>query len=139
MRNFLFLFCLIVGAQAQDARLTWRLQVQITTQNNGAANSLVGQVASVIRQQDIVDPEAKSSPVEVRNNEPGGGHRVSAVYILRDEATATNVFAQLKTFKNPNLTGLVSLHCCPLEGTVKDWGGCGRGDDPRAKYQEERF
>lgn len=139
MKTLLILFCLTVGRTcwSADSNLTWRLQIELTSANNGAANSLRGQVQSVIKQNDLLDREAKGSPIEVRENEPGGGHRVSAVYILKDEATATNALAQLGALKNPNIAGRVSLHCCPLEGTIKDWGGCDA--DARAKYREVKF
>lgn len=128
----LFLLFLLTTASAQ-ARLEWRLQVTAITSNNAAAVSLAGQVRSAISPTEIADPRNRGFNAEARES-TDSKTVVTATYILKDEATATNALARLKNLRTPQFTGVISLHCCPADGAIRDWAGCAQ--DPRAKYQE---
>jgi hypothetical protein len=133
MKTLFVLFVCLCAFSGRAQGLEWRLQISLSSTNSAAAASVTGIVASSIRAQDLGDSRNRGSAVDPRQS-TDGRTQVAATFILKDEATATNAFARIATNKVANVSGAVTLHCCPIDGTVNDWGGCRY--DTRAKFRE---
>lgn len=117
---------------AQDPNLTVRLQVELIAANPAAALAFSNTLALAVPQIEVRDPERKAEAAMVRSD--GDGRiRIIGTFILRDYSTATNIAAQV-TAARAGLTGRLHVHFCPLEGSIKDWGGCDA--DRRARAHE---
>jgi len=62
---------------------------------------------------------------------------VNATYLFLSSAKAETVFSWIKNNIPIGVSGVVSLHFCPVEGEISDWLGC--KNDPRADYREVSF
>jgi hypothetical protein len=133
MKTLFVLFVCLCAFSGRAQVLEWRLQISVNSTNSAAVTSTVGVVASAVRAQDLGDSRNRGTVADTRQS-TDGRTQLTATYILKDESTATNAFTRISTNKVPNVSGLVSLHCCPIDGTVRDWGGCRY--DTRAKFRE---
>lgn len=138
MRAIILLFALCVpwresAGQVLDSNLTIRLQVELIAANATAALQFSNALRVAVPAGEVRDPENKAAPTEVRQD--GDGQiRILSTFILRDYTVATNLARSITAVRNTNLTGRLQIHCCPLEGRIKDWSGC--DIDPRAKPLE---
>jgi hypothetical protein len=135
MKTLLFLLLSAVALRGQlDSNLTVRFQVELIATTAVAARAFSNAVRLAIPAQEISDPDKKTMTVEVRDSDGDGRIKIIATYILRDYSTATNLAAQLVAAPNAALTGRLHIHCCPIEGRIKDWSGCDA--DRRAQVKE---
>lgn len=130
----LALLCALCEVAAPQSYL--RLQISLATTNRTAAGNVRDYVRARVSEVDWFDDERKNIDFRIRTNEFGSAvYSMEACYIFSGTNRANTVWGQVTNAPVPaSVNGKASLHFCPTEGAIPDWGSC--ASDPRAQYRE---
>jgi len=129
----------VTSSSFGSGNLHRRLQISLEITDKAQADSAVDLIsgASGIKTTELWTGE-NYKIVDATKTFDGTVYRVGAVYLFDDDTIGLNHYSRIAGAVPVGFAGKVSLHFCPVEGSIKTgWLGC--KNDPRADYKETTF
>lgn len=140
MRLLLIIPMLLVSVNAQALELHKRIDAYLQNTNQAKAQSIKTAVLARVSESGKWDAEKKNVDIDyglgTKNDQ--NAYWIKATYLFNNDTKAQQVFDYIKNNMPTGVTGKVSIHSCPVEGSiVAGWQGCKQ--DQRAGYEEVNF
>ena len=137
-RIILIVTLLFITTYANAEVLHKRVMVSLNTTNITKANQIENFKNQVSQNDKWTDEDTQfKKNLNLEKSFDGITYFISGSYLFKTDTKAQQVYNFIKNNMPAGINGVVSIHNCPTEESITDWGSC--KTDPRAEYEETVF